>query len=279
MIRTEMSRCPLPVSGGVEHAAEAGRVDRPAVYTEADQAPRALVHDHEHPVALEHDGLAAKQVDAPETVRRVTDERQPGRPGAARGGSIVFRQHASDDVLVDVDAERPRDDACNAWTAEPRISRFELNDRPDERVARPLRSGRPRAMARREQAPVLPMHQRPMKRQQCRGADANGDLSEPPRPEKEGPESAEKAVDRGQVRCPLPRSTQDDQLLLQQEILRDHGSHAAGPTELCGRDGQVEQGEHDSFHTRDSVGDTIGGTQRCLRPAFSERIGNSRRTG
>ena len=50
MIRTEMSRCPLPVSGGVEHAAEAGRVDRPAVYTEADQAPRALVHDHEHPV-------------------------------------------------------------------------------------------------------------------------------------------------------------------------------------------------------------------------------------
>ena len=37
MIRTEMSRCPLPVSGGVEHAAEAGRVDRPAVYTEADQ--------------------------------------------------------------------------------------------------------------------------------------------------------------------------------------------------------------------------------------------------
>ena len=55
----------------------------------------------------------------------------------------------------------------------------------------------------------------PMKRQQCRGADANGDLSEPPRPEKEGPESAEKAVDRGQVRCPLPRSTQDDQLLLQ----------------------------------------------------------------
>ena len=187
MIRTEMSRCPLPVSGGVEHAAEAGRVDRPAVYTEADQAPRALVHDHEHPVALEHDGLAAKQVDAPETVRRVTDERQPGRPGAARGGSIVFRQHASDDVLVDVDAERLRDDACNAWTAEPRISRFELNDRPDERVARPLRSRRPRAMARREQAPVLPMHQRPMKRQQCRGADANGDLSEPPRPEKEGP--------------------------------------------------------------------------------------------
>ena len=84
------------------------------------------------------------------------------------------------------------------------------------------------------------MHQRPMKRQQCRGADANGDLSEPPRPEKEGPESAEKTVDRGQVRCPLPRSTQDDQLLLQQEILRDHGSHAAGPTELCGGDGQVQ---------------------------------------
>ena len=30
---------------------------------------------------------------------------------------------------------------------------------------------------------------------------------------------------------------------------------------------------------RDSVGQTSGATQRCLNPEFSERIGNSRRTG
>ena len=33
------------------------------------------------------------------------------------------------------------------------------------------------------------------------------------------------------------------------------------------------------FPARDSVGQTSGATQRCLNPEFSERIGNSRRTG
>ena len=38
------------MNGGVEHAAEVGAIDRTA---------RELVHDHEHPVAPEHDGLAS----------------------------------------------------------------------------------------------------------------------------------------------------------------------------------------------------------------------------
>ena len=34
-----------------------------------------------------------------------------------------------------------------------------------------------------------------------------------------------------------------------------------------------------SVWERESVGQTSGATQRCLNPGFSERIGNSRRTG
>jgi hypothetical protein len=34
------------------------------VHVDADQATRELVHDHEHPIAPEHDGLAPKEVDA-----------------------------------------------------------------------------------------------------------------------------------------------------------------------------------------------------------------------
>ena len=187
MIGTEMSWCAPIMTGSVKHATEAGAIDGPTMHPEANDAARELIHDHEHPVAPEHDGLTAKEVDAPETVGRVSDEQQPGRPGAARGGSIVCRQHAVREVLVDVDvdAERLRDDARNPWTAEPRIPSLELNDGPDERLTRPLRSGRPRAMARREQTAVLATDQRPMKRQQRRGADADGDFSEPPRPEKE----------------------------------------------------------------------------------------------
>jgi hypothetical protein len=41
----------------------------------------------------------------------------------------------------------------------------------------------------------------------------------------------------------LARPAQDDQWLLEQEILRDHRSHAGGATELRGQHGQVQQGE------------------------------------
>jgi hypothetical protein len=49
------------MNGGVEHAAEVGALDRTAVHADSDEATRKLVHDHEHPVAPEHDGLAAKK--------------------------------------------------------------------------------------------------------------------------------------------------------------------------------------------------------------------------
>ena len=138
MIRTEMSRRAPPMNGGVAHAAEAGCIDRSAMHTESHEAPRELVHDHEHPVALEHDGRTAQEVHAPQTVCRVSDERQPRGPGSARGWTIAFRQHAVHDVLVDVDPERLRDDARNPRAPESRIARFELDDGADERLARPL---------------------------------------------------------------------------------------------------------------------------------------------
>src|SRR6266496_2397873 len=85
MIGTETSRCALTMNCGVEHAAEVGAIDRTAVHTDSDEATRALVHDHEHPVAPEHDGLASKEVDAPQAVLRVSNERQPRGSGSAWG--------------------------------------------------------------------------------------------------------------------------------------------------------------------------------------------------
>ncbi len=167
VIRAEASWHALPVHSRVEHTAEVGRIDWSVVNREADQTAGELVHDHEHPIALEHDRLAAEEIHAPEAVGRVADKRQPRRPGSTWGGTIVLRQHATHDVLVDVDAERLRDDARHAWTPEPRIARLEFNDGLEERVARPLRSGRPGEMAGREQAAVLATDQRPMKREQC----------------------------------------------------------------------------------------------------------------
>jgi hypothetical protein len=45
----------------VEHAADVGAIDGATIHADADEATGELVHDHEHPVAPEHDGLASKR--------------------------------------------------------------------------------------------------------------------------------------------------------------------------------------------------------------------------
>jgi hypothetical protein len=93
-----------------------------------------------------------------------------------------------------------------------------------------------------------------MKRQECRGAYGDGDLSDASWTEEEGPESAEQPVSQRQVRRAPASTAQDDQLLLQQEILGDHRSHATGTAQLRGHHSQVKQGEQELLHARDSVG-------------------------
>ena len=92
-----------------------------------------------------------------------------------------------------------------------------------------------------------------MKRQQRRRANGDGDLSEASGTKEERPDSAEQPVAQRQIGCPLPSTAQDDQLLLEYEILRDHRSHATSATQLRGHDGQVKQGEQDVLHARDSL--------------------------
>jgi hypothetical protein len=74
VIGTDASWYTLPVDGDVEEAAHVGTFERTAMHADADQATRKLVHHHEHPVAAEHDGLAAKEIDAPEAVYGMADE-------------------------------------------------------------------------------------------------------------------------------------------------------------------------------------------------------------
>ena len=87
MIGAEMSRCALTMNGGVEHAADVGAIDRTTVHADSDEATRELVHDHEHPVAPEHDGLASKEIHAPQAVLvcPMNDNHEgPVPPGAGR---------------------------------------------------------------------------------------------------------------------------------------------------------------------------------------------------
>ena len=82
-----------------------------------------------------------------------------------------------------------------------------------------------------------------MKRQERRRAHGDGELADAAWTEKERSESAEETVAQRQVGRTLATSAQDNQLLLEQEILRDHRWYATGTTELRGGDRQVEHGE------------------------------------
>ena len=118
--------------GMVEHPAQRLPIDRARVNPNANDSPRELIHHHENPVARQHDGLAAEQVDAPKAVLCVPDERQPRRPSGSRFQSIVFGQYSADHVLVNLDAEGPGDDARDPRAAETWIAALELHDRTDE---------------------------------------------------------------------------------------------------------------------------------------------------
>ena len=79
-----------------------------------------------------------------------------------------------------------------------------------------------------------------MERQECRRAQADGDLPDASGTEKQRPEPAEQPIPTRQVWRPLPTAPQHDQLLLEQEILGDHRTHATPATQLRGHDGQVD---------------------------------------
>jgi hypothetical protein len=84
-----------------------------------------------------------------------------------------------------------------------------------------------------------------MKREECRGAEGDGDLSDASGAEEERSESAQEPVARRQFWRSAATTTKHEELLLEQEILRHHRSHATGATPLRGHDGEVEQGEQE----------------------------------
>ena len=73
------------------------------MHAKAYDATRAVVHDDEHPMGA-HDGrFASEQVETPQTVLRVTEDREPGRASGVRRPAVPSGENASHDILVDRD--------------------------------------------------------------------------------------------------------------------------------------------------------------------------------
>ena len=72
----------------VEHAAQGTAIHDASMDTQADDPPGVLVHHDQHPMASEDRRLAPEQVDAPQGVFRMPQERQPGGAAPAQVRSI-----------------------------------------------------------------------------------------------------------------------------------------------------------------------------------------------
>ena len=89
----------------------------------------------------------------------------------------MLRQHAVDDVFVNLDTEGPRDNQGNTWAAETRVAGFQLYDDAYEVIGRTFGSGFLRPITRREQLTILSVHQRLMKSQERRRLQPDGDFT------------------------------------------------------------------------------------------------------
>ena len=107
VVRAQVVRQPaMPSNSAVEHATECDAIDRARMDAEPNDPARVLIHDDQDPVSPQRGRLAAEQIDTPEAVFHVAQERQPR--GTTRGLSwpVVLGENPSNHVLVDGDVER-----------------------------------------------------------------------------------------------------------------------------------------------------------------------------
>jgi hypothetical protein len=216
VVRTQMLRERLTRSGLVEHATDRHAIDVSWLDANADDPTREQIHDDHDPVALEHNRFASQQIDTPQAVLHVSDEREPGGSLISGARSEMPSEDAAHDIFVDLDAKRVSHLLGNSRTSEARIAALHFEDRRDEFLRGPFGpwslSG-----SGREQESVFPLDQRPVKAQQRRRPDSNCNLREAIGSDPEGTDAEQEPIPGSQSRSSIARSVEDDQLMLQKE--------------------------------------------------------------
>jgi hypothetical protein len=143
MVRAEIRRLGLAARGSVEHSTQPHAIHGTAVYTEAHDTTRELVHHHEYPVCAQDGRFAAKQINAPQTVLRVPEDGQPGRPRRVWLRLVPDSENASHHVLVHGKPESQGDLLRDPWATPGRISSFHVDDSGDDLLTGTLRARLP----------------------------------------------------------------------------------------------------------------------------------------
>jgi hypothetical protein len=120
VVGTEVVRHPaLPSNGAVEHPTKRATVDRSRMDAEPNDPARKLIHDHQDPVGPQRGRLAPEQIDTPETVFHVAQERQPGGTTGVLSRPVVKAENPANHVFVDLDVEREA--ICWAIRGQPQL--------------------------------------------------------------------------------------------------------------------------------------------------------------
>jgi len=226
------------VSGGgfLEHSAERRSVDGDRLDGEADNPSRILVHHHQDPMSLEADRFSPEQIQAPETILGMTQQRKPGRAEVGSSRLEVLFLDSADDIFVERDPESIGDLFGNARTATPGITALEFENGLNDFLARTFGSSLSPRLGREKSAVFLP-HESRVDSEQRGWADGDGGAFDSAACETVTPEGEEESLDRREVWSALSGSIQEYELLLEEEILRDNRLASAGPE----KSGEVSQ--------------------------------------
>ncbi len=126
----------------IKHPAQGESIDRALVYGKSNDPAAPLVHDEQHPVGMQGDGLTTKQIDTPQTVFCMADERQPGGSSALIGVvCVVGCQHAPHHILVYLNAKDIGNYHGDAWTTVTGVALFDFDNGFNQCLGRPFGAG------------------------------------------------------------------------------------------------------------------------------------------
>ena len=168
MVRAQIFRRGLASSRLIEHPAQPHAINGAAMHTEAHNATRALIHHNQNPVCAQDGRFASKQIETPQTVLRVTENREPGRLTRVWCRLVPNGEDATHHVLIDGNAEGEGDLLSDPWTTPSRIPPFHVDDGGDDFRRRSFWTRLRRHLGRKE-PPIFPLGQGPMKAQQRGG--------------------------------------------------------------------------------------------------------------
>jgi hypothetical protein len=132
MIGTEPRGQTLAGDGLVEHAAERWTVDGHGLHPKADDPAGKVIHDDQNPVTPQQDRFGPEQVQAPETVLGMTQEREPRRSDVTAFGAVVCGQNSTHHIFVDVDTKGLGQVLRDLRAAEAGVAPFDFTDGLDQ---------------------------------------------------------------------------------------------------------------------------------------------------